>query len=405
MTMGRMTRVLVLVAALATALAMVVTAAPTATAKRDVVSDSNQRGLAAPATEVRLDGRGYGHGKGLSQYGALGRAKAGHSYRKIVNFYYPRTRWNRIGGKVRVLITADTSRDVVVRAQRGLTITALKSGRSWMPRKARADKWRIDSTRSGRTVVSYRTGRWHRWRDFPGEAQFSGGGPITLFTGSGTVSYRGVLRSAAPGTGRDRDTVNIVSLEDYLKGVVPREVPALWPGAAVRAQSVAARTYAAFERAAAPNGRHWQICDTAHCQVYGGHSAEHSASNAAIRATRKQALTKHGRPAFTQFSASNGGWSVDGGYPYLPAQRDRKDRGHEYAAWSVTVPADAVDRHWPTIGELESIRVDRRDGNGEWGGRVLEMTITGDQGSATVSGDTFRSYLGLRSSWFDPTVR
>ena len=134
--------------------------------------------------------------------------------------------------------------------------------------------------------MSYKTGRWHEWRVVGGDAELSAGGkPIKLLTPAGAVRYRGVLRSASPrGSATQRDTVDILPLESYLKGVVPREVPALWHRHAVRAQTIAARTYAAYERAHAAAG-HYQICDTAHCQVYGGYSAEYPTSNDAVDAT------------------------------------------------------------------------------------------------------------------------
>ena len=96
---------------------------------------------------------------------------------------------------------------------------------------------------------------------------------------SGRAHYRGALRSVG------NNTVNVVRLEHYLRGVVPQEVPALWKPAAVQAQAVAARTYAAFERKASSKGRGYDLCDTAHCQVYGGVDAEHPATTRAIRAS------------------------------------------------------------------------------------------------------------------------
>ena len=86
-------------------------------------------------------------------------------------------------------------------------------------------------------------------------------------TAKSRVAYRGTLRAIKG------DTVNILPLDDYLKGVVPREVPASWKPAAVQAQAVAARTYAAFGRRE-PQASHYQICDTTACQVYGGYSDE-----------------------------------------------------------------------------------------------------------------------------------
>lgn len=359
---------------------------------------------------VTIDGRGHGHGKGLSQYGALGRAIDGQTYRQIVDFYYPGTGWGSAGGKVRVLITGDTSRDLVVLDRPGLQVRALRSGRTWTPGPD-ARRWRITPGDGDRSVVSYRTRRWHEWRTVRGEAEFSArSGPLTLVTPDGRHAYRGALRSAAPdGATRDRDTVNVVRLEAYLRGVVPREVPALWPEHAVRAQAVAARTYAAFERAAAPSGRHFQICDTAHCQVYGGVDAEHPASDDAIAATGREVRLSGGEPIFAQFSASNGGYSVQGQFDYLPAQQDRfdsydPDDGYP-GGWRTTLDGSEVTRHWEGLGTLESITVTERDGNGEFGGRVLELRVTGSDSSVTVSGSAFASYLGLRSTLFaDPQV-
>lgn len=357
---------------------------------------------------VTIDGRGFGHGKGLSQYGALGRANEGDSYRQIIDFYYPGSRWGTAGGKVRVLITTDTSRDVVVLDSTELSVRALESGKRWKP-KVDARRWRIDSAPSGRSVVSYKTRRWHEWRTVKGEAEFSAGSaPLTLVTPEGERAYRGALRSATPvGGGRDRDTVNVVSLESYLKGVVPREVPALWPEQAVRAQTVAARTYAAFERADAPSGRHYQICDTAHCQVYGGFSSEHEDSNAAVAATKGEVRTDGGDPIFAQFSASNGGFSVQGQFDYLPAQEDPSDQYNPDGGpvgWQIQLDGSDVTRHWTGLGTLESITVTERDGKGEFGGRVLQLRVTGSESSVLVSGSSFASFLGLRSTLFETPV-
>ena len=101
-------------------------------------------------------------------------------------------------------------------------------------------------------------------------------------------------------------------------------MPASWQPAALRAQAIAARTYAAFEVADSTNPV-YQLCDTTSCQVYGGKSAEVASTNAATTATAGQIRTFHGAPAFTQFSASNGGWMSAGSQPYLAAKQDPFD--------------------------------------------------------------------------------
>lgn len=359
---------------------------------------------------VVIKGHGYGHGHGLSQYGAEGAAREGLTYDEIAEFYYPGTSWGRAAGKVKVLVTADTTDDVVVRARSGLKVKDLGSGQqSRLPANG-ATKWRLKPGSGTTTVVSYRTDRWRRWTVLGGDAEFyAAGKPVRLqLPGGATKAYRGRLRSASPKPGAAaRDTVNVLTLENYLRGVVPLEMPALWSPEAVRAQSVAARTYAAYERAH-PRAGHYQICDTSSCQVYGGVSAEHPASDAAVAATEKDVLVdSSGGPAFTQFSASSGGWTAAGSMPYLGAQPDPYDgwSGNPVHDWTVTLSDAAVEQRLPAIGNLQQITVTQRDGNGDWGGRVVSVTFVGGKGQRTMSGDAARSLFGLRSTWFTFRIR
>ena len=95
------------------------------------------------ATAITVTGHGFGHGHGLSQYGALGAAEQGLTWQQIDEFYYPGTTWGRIGGKIRVLITADTGRDVQVVAAAGLKVTSLARPRTWRLPPVGARKWRL----------------------------------------------------------------------------------------------------------------------------------------------------------------------------------------------------------------------------------------------------------------------
>jgi len=369
--------------------------------------------LALPATakdtapvitgSVTVQGNGFGHGHGMSQYGAEGAARQGLDYRAISAFYYPGTAWGSAGGNVRVLITADTSRTLIVKSRSGLKARRVGHSGSWKiaHRKPQAKRWRIKPLSGGRSALQFKTKRWHGFKKVRGDLEFKGGGPISLvLPGGRTVAYRGALRAASPHPGgMDRDTVNIVSLENYLKGVVPSEMPASWHPAAVQAQAVAARTYAAFERVG--KSGYYQICDTAACQVYGGYSAEQAASNAAVAATAGQILTYGGQPAYTQFSASNGGASLSGGKPYLVSQVDPYDKAvSPYIGWTKSVTAASIEAHWPAIGKLTGLSVTPSTANAPGGGYVGSVLLTGTNGSVTVSGDTFRSFAGLRSSWF-----
>jgi stage II sporulation protein D len=351
---------------------------------------------------VTIKGHGYGHGHGMSQYGAEGAARRGLTFRQIAAFYYPGTTWGKIGGRVTVLIGADTTDDLEVLAHPGLTVREGTGEPVALPDNG-ATRWRIAVTPTGRNRVSFLKGRWRPWADLAGEGSFAAAGePITLVTPSGNRAYRGRLTAAAPTSGsRARDTVNGLSLENYLKGVVPLEMPALWSPEAVRAQSVAARTYAAYERDHAPTSRHYQLCDTSSCQVYGGYDAEHPASNDAVAATSRLGLLSGGRPAFTQFASSSGGWTSAGSVPYLAAIQDPYDGwpGNPVHDWSLKLRDTTIEQTWPSIGNLTRLAITARDGNGEWGGRVRSITVTGSKGRVVVGGDSFRSALGLRSTW------
>ncbi len=380
----------------ALALLLAATVAPAAVAAE---RPHERRG---PAT-VTFTGVGWGHGVGLSQYGALNRANQGQTYRQILRAYYPGTRWSKIGGVIRVRLDADTTKDVQVVAMPGLKVQQVgKRAQRRLPAKVQGkqvQRWRILPVGERSTVQWKAKGGWRAWKTLRGEAQFTAGArPITLVTPGRRAAYRGALRAT------NRDTVNVLPLESYLRGLVPREMPASWPAHAVRAQAVAARTYAAYERRDRRDD-YYDTCDTDSCQVYRGYDGEHPLANAAIRATARRVLTYRGDLAFTQFSSSNGGFSVAGRVrgepvPYLPAQADAFDNGRPTDPWSVTFSAAQITRNWDGIGDLVSVEVTGRDGKGPNGGRVTELTVTGSNFSRTVDGDTFRSWMGLRSTLF-----
>ncbi len=361
---------------------------------------------------VVIDGHGYGHGRGMSQYGAEGAARAGRSTGEILDFYYPGTRPAELEGPLRVLITADTSPQLTVRARPGLVVRDRRDKQAWTLPDNGADQWRIAPSREDAAVsaVQFHDAKgWHRWQVpgrtvLRGDGQFAAGGkPVGLVLPGGTVrQYRGALRAASPFRGASsRDTVNVVSLDDYVRGVLPREMPTSWSMAALKAQAVAARTYAAFGRHA-NRTRYWHVCDTTSCQVYGGVDAETERGNQAVSATARRVLLFNDRPAFTQFASSSGGWTVHGGQPYLPAKADPYDdwAGNPNHDWQARVDTGTLERTFPELGRLESVAVTKRDGHGDWGGRVLQVVLSGTKGDVAMSGEAFRYALGLRSSWF-----
>jgi SpoIID/LytB domain protein len=388
--------------ALATSAALVLTAVPAADASP--ATRKAEIWTILPTSTIAVDGHGYGHGRGMSQYGSEGAARAGLTSAQIMDFYYPGTTPGSAGGQVKVWITADRDSVLTVVARQGLKVRDLATRQKTVLPDNGSTKWRLAAGSGTRTVVSYFKKRWVKWRTLKGDAELAAAGqPITLVLPSGRVAYRGALASRAPKPGSaKRVTVNRLPLDSYLKGVVPRETFTSWSPAALESQAIAARTYAAFERAE-PASKVYQICDTTSCQVYGGFTAEYASTNTAIEATAGQVrLDAAGLPAFTQFSSSNGGFTVAGSQPYLVAKQDPYDgwSGNTNGSWTLPLTAGNVERNYPAIGTLTSIAVDTRDGNGEWGGRALVMTLTGTAGSVQTTGEDFRFRVGLKSSWF-----
>lgn len=391
--MSRGTRFVTLAAA-----ALLVVATPAAPASADDPYDVPDN------ADITITGDGSGHGRGMSQYGAYSAARTGVKYREILKTYYPRTRFKQARGSIEVAIFGDDDRDLVVQHHDRLTVRSLASGRSWPADARGATKWRVKPNASGANVVSFFNDQWRSWKTIRGAVQLAAGGrPLTLLTPDGKVRYRGALRSAVDDFG-DRVTVNVLPVEQYLRGVVPSEMrAATWPQHALRAQAVASRTYAVWRRAHALD-RAYDICDTALCQVYGGATAEYPTSDKAVRATAREIVTFRGAPAFAEYSASNGGHTVSGGRPYLPAMPDPYEgTSKDYYGWKVTVTSAQMEAEY-NYGDLASIAIEERDGLGPRGGRVLQVRVTAGSGfTDTITGEDFRQDWGLPSTLFTIT--
>lgn len=222
--------------------------------------------------------------------------------------------------------------------------------------------------------------------------------------------YRGALELRHKGGGLT--AVNIVPVDDYLRSVVPEEMPVDWPAEAIKAQSVAARSFAL-----ASCGRHagegYDLCTTTHCQLYTGTAAEKSASNAAIKATRGEVLTYGGKPIEALFHTDSGGMtenSEDVWGSHVPYLRAAKDTPAKTMPWTKTISRADLERKLAAkghdIGKVRSIAlsplaIGRAAKDRTASGRVKTMTVKGTKGTATLSGTTWRSLLGLKSTLFD----
>jgi SpoIID/LytB domain protein len=354
-----------------------------------------------------IDGHGYGHGRGMSQWGAAGAAEHGLSAAAILSFYYPGTAQPTRGpSSIRVLISAATATTTQVDPAAGLTARDLDSNALYhLP--TGPQRWRARRDGSVLRLESLNGSTWTAYPSansgFVGPLRFAATGPVTLHVGAGSKRYRGTL-TASPTGATQLQVVNTLDLESYVDGVVPAESIPSWPAAALQAQAVAARTYAIAHGKTST----YDICDTTACQVYGGVDIEDARTTAATQATAGAIRTYNGAPINAEFGASNGGWTVSGGVPYLPAEADPYDGIDPRSSntWAATLSATDIQGWYPAVGTLHGVRVISRDGHGQWGGRITGLELDGvdRSGRATAVQLTDQSSirLGLRSTWWRP---
>jgi stage II sporulation protein D len=408
------------VAAGLTAATAVVAAGALGASSAQATAASTVISIGSTSKHLTVTSRGNGHGHGLSQYGAWGAAKEGASLTTILKHYYPGTVYTRLPGRapnLRVKISNPSGVVTIAPASNlhvdGVTGTLPTAG-IWRYRL-------IAGTGTGLWLQRLLTGAGHTYttikKGLPNGSSFwrsGAAGQRLWFPGGSSTVYGGSLRAVRATTSGAGTvyTVNVVGLNMYTAGVVPREMPSSWSRTATDAQAVAARTYAMYEKNHA-GSRYYDICDTTSCQVYGG-EAHYSASGALLWTDFRQAaldtmdgvVTYQGQPIFSQFSASNGGYMSDGGQPYLKAGTDGYDTaalGDPYINDTESVSVASVAKYFG-FATLTRIALSR-DGVGTWGGRVTKVVLTGTSNSRTalsktIAGTDLQWALGLGTTLY-----
>lgn len=378
--------------------------------------------LPADATLV-VPGHGWGHGRGLGQWGANGMARSEQTYAQILTHYYSGVSFTtRSAETIRVLVAERSSE--IVTSDATFTATwndgtaAATSSSAYPFFRVRWDGtvYRLEKSGaySGPWSLVATSTRWVVFR--------KGSSLLQVVSPAGSVHYyRGsVITRLHNPTGLVM-AINDLALDEYLFGVVPREMPASWPAEALKSQAVAARTYAVYKKDhARSQGYPYDICATTSCQSYLGYASkpsptgartdlEHPSSNAAVTATTRKVLTYGGKPILAEYSSSTGGYSAPGNVAYQKAVSDAGDIVSPHHNWKARISVADVEKKWP-IGRLVDIVISKRNGYGEWGGRVLEMKLVGTTATKTITGNEWRSAFawptrsnGVRSSWF--TIR
>ncbi len=238
------------------------------------------------------------------------------------------------------------------------------------------------------------------------------GGLVKITDG---YTYRGYLEFMKTPTAAGLTVVNVVPMEQYLYGVVGKEMSPSWSLEALKAQAVAARTYAVFHKNYFKS-RGYDMSDDTRNQVYGGVNAESVSIKQAVDGTSGEILTYRGKPIEAIFCASAGGWTEHSenvwGSPvgYLRGVADRSFQMPAYS-WSVTTTPERLAANLAAagkgVGTVKAITLSplakrpMHVSDRGVSGRVRTLIVQGTKGQATITGNAFQSLFGLKSTLFD----
>jgi SpoIID/LytB domain protein len=329
-----------------------------------------------------VSGRGYGHGVGMSQYGAYGQALAGRTYEQILAHYYTGTQIGKAGRKELRVLLAEGRRAVTVSSAVPYTAVDASGLMYRLPKGSltlRADL-SIPSDAGPVAAIQPLVLR-------PGKKA-----PLSL----DGKPYRGKLELVPQGD--FVRAVNVVALESYLQGVVAGEVPFSWPAEALKAQAVAARSYAI---ASLLKGKPFDLYSDVRSQVYLGVAGEKPSTTKAVLDTTGQVVLYGGKVATTYYFSSSGGKTASAAdvfgfaVPYLVSRPDPWDKLSPYNHWGpVLLGARTVQSKLGAEGRVLDAR-----GVATPSGRLRTVTLDTTTGNEQVPATLVRTALGLRSTW------
>src|SRR3954454_8373002 len=309
--------------------------------------------LAAPATaatKLVVTGHGWGHGVGMSQWGAYGYARHGWSFDKILAHYYPGTTLaDAPVSHVRVLLATAQPR-VPVACAGALKVSDATGHTNVLPPGTYTVNaaLKLPVGRKHVHVAGKRHAHHESFATVPVKRPLHS--PLVFDCPSAPLTWKGrpyhgllVVRRG----GKRMSVVNSVALDDYVRGVVGGEMPHSWNLAALEAQAVAARSYAL---ATLHPNKHFDLFSDTRSQVYGGIAYETPQTNFAVQRTAGKVLMWHGHVATTFFFSTSGGrtadvrevWPALGDIPYLRSVDDPYDVASPHHAWRVVLPASKL---------------------------------------------------------------
>lgn len=389
---------------------------PTTTAPATTPAQASpQSASVSSGGNFTFSGRGWGHGVGMSQYGARGRAAAGHSYNQILNFYYPGTQLTNAPaslGFIRIYLALESSSNFRPLGSGSITL---------------GDGSVLSHVAPSTLIsVSLSGGAWHITAGGTALCPSSGCSSSTVHlnfaTGSsmrvganGRSYFHGRITLSKYSSSHYRIVLDTITMEDYLRGIA--EMPSDWESEALKAQAVAARSYAYAiinDRRSNPSWTlPFDIYSSTNDQFYIGDTRELAPTATgwlnAVTSTANQVLLSNGAYAVTHYSSSNGGYVSSDTFrsgaakkSYLRATPDSFDSyTNPFASWQVTFSATQLSS-WlnanndTSVGTLRSVSI---TGQREASGRVNPATVvlSGTSGTRTVSGSRFYAVVNAGS--------
>jgi stage II sporulation protein D len=336
-----------------------------------------------------VKGAGYGHGIGMSQYGAYGSAKAGKNHQQILAQYYSGTTLGTSPSKTLRVLLLPYQTTVRFSGANAACGQALNPDKDYV------------AARSGNDVAL---------RDSGGNGVANCGAVLSATGAGGTVSlagkgtYRGALEVRASSNPGTLNAINAVDIESYLRGVVAKESPSSWPLEALKAQAVAARSYALTTGV---GGNGFDAYDDTRSQVYAGVAGETPRTDLAVAATANQVVLYQGKVAETYFFSTSGGHTENnensflGGtpMPYLRGVPDPNEAtaGSSYHRWVRKFSRRSIQAELGSLvkGRLKAVRIVKRGVSP----RIVKARVIGTGGTTTTTGPELRARLGLPDTW------
>ena len=344
-------------------------------------------GLEAPASSYGeavfvVSGRGYGHGVGMSQYGAYGQALAGRTYDQILSYYYTGTQLGRAGRKELRVLLAEGRQAVTISSSVPFTAVDATGEAFVLPKGTLTLRSDLSLPSAAGPVAAVQ--------------------PLVLRPGKKAPLgldgrlYRGKLELVPQG-GFLR-VVNVIPLESYLQGVVAGEMPFSWPAEALKAQAVAARSYAI---ASLLKGKPYDLYSDVRSQAYLGVGGEKPSTTKAVTDTAGQVVLYGGKVATTYYFSSSGGKTANAAdvfgfsVPYLVSRPDPWDKASPYFRWGPVLLGARTLQAKLTADS----RVIDATGIATPSGRLRTLTLQTATGPEQVPASVMRTALGLRSTW------